>query len=682
MQAQPASRRLLGLEVGVRSIRRLVSKSLPYFTTRSMSELRLKRPFPFWPAVFSGMVVLLTIVAVLQYRWTSEVSSATEVRIGTELESLMVKWQLDLYGEFSAICVAMQVGPDSGARDTWNDYLQRYAEWSRSTLNRDSLANIYRNPDLVQNVYIWETSQKTKPRLLRLNADNKRIDTSSVPEDLQTLLSRLQANSASLSLALHAWESPGPSSEQRFPGNDTASADSLRSNTTMGWQFDDSIPAIVHPIVRHGDARPPSSRNPVDWIVVVLDLNTIQKRILPDLAKRYFGGRDGLDYKVAVIDTGPTPRTIYSSEPGFGVRDTGDFDSTMNIFGPPPESVEGNFWQTTKNRQSLRNEEWHSFSGPVWFPTMEFDSRQDPWVLVLQHRSGPLQAVVDRVRQRNLTISALVLVLLAVNVGFVAVAGFRAHKFARLQMDFVASVSHELRTPLTAIFSAGENIKDGFVNGESSLKYYGSLVISQARRLMDHVDRILLFASIRSGKDRYNLRPLQVPEILQRVRKSVAGLITEDDPYSIEEQVEPGLPCVLGDLFAVHGCLENLITNALKYSGNDRHIHISATLHEIGKHKKEIWISVEDHGIGVSSSEMQHIFEPFYRSPKVAAAQIQGTGLGLSLAKHLAEAMGGRLSVASEVGAGSVFTLHLPVAQAQESELSAVSSTSDEVMRK
>jgi signal transduction histidine kinase len=199
---------------------------------------------------------------------------------------------------------------------------------------------------------------------------------------------------------------------------------------------------------------------------------------------------------------------------------------------------------------------------------------------------------------------------------------------------------------------------------------------------MDHVDRILLFASIRSGKDQYNLRPLQISDILQRVRKTTAALVTEDGAYTVEEQVEPNLPCVIGDLFAVCACVENLVTNALKYSERDRRIRISATLHEIGKHTKEIWISVEDHGIGISSSDLQHIFEPFYRSPKVAAAQIHGTGLGLSLAKHLAEAMGGRLSVASEVGVGSVFTLQLPAAQAQESELSAVSSTIDEVMRK
>lgn len=638
------------------------------------SPSRLKGFFLFWPLVLSGMVVLLATVAVLQYRWMNEVSAATELRIGTELESLMMKWHADLYAEFSAICIAMQVGPDSGARDTWSDYLQRYVEWSRE-LSHDALANIYKNPDVVQNVYIWETSQKAAPRLLRLDEDRGNIEASSVPRELQPLLSHLQANSGSLSLALRAWQLPNQTPTQSPADTANSSAGSLRNT---GWQFDENIPAIVHPIVQHHDAKPASSRDPVDWIVIVLNLNTLQKRVLPELATRYFGDLDGLDYNVAVIATGQKPRVIYSSEPGFGIRDLGAVDSTMNIFGPPPATVEGQFRQTVSNSRSLQNGAWHSFSGPVWFPVIEYDSQPDPWVLVVQRRAGPLQDVITQVKNKNLAISALVLLLLAVNIGVLAIAGFRAQKFAKLQMDFVASISHELRTPLTAIFSAGENIKDGLVSGKSGLARYGSIVMSQTRQLMDHVDRILLFASIRSGKDRYNLRPLPVAEILHHVRKSVAALIREDS-WVLEEHVPSDLPCVMGDLYAVCSCLENLITNAIKYGGSDRRIRVSATLHKLEDDRREIAISVEDHGIGISSSELSRVFEPFYRSPNVTEAQIHGTGLGLSVTKHLAEAMGGKLSVTSEVGVGSVFTLHLPAVSSRESELSIVSSKSDEV---
>jgi two-component system phosphate regulon sensor histidine kinase PhoR len=252
-------------------------------------------------------------------------------------------------------------------------------------------------------------------------------------------------------------------------------------------------------------------------------------------------------------------------------------------------------------------------------------------------------------------------------------AGIRAQKFTKLQMDFVASVSHELRTPLTAIFSAAENIKDGVIRDKSDLAEYGSMVMGQSRQLMEHVDRILLFASIRSGKDRYNIRPLQISEILQRVRKNLASLIIQESCI-IEEAVTPGLPCVLGDVFAVCGCLENLITNAIKYSGIDRRIRISTCLQST-ENGQEVAISVQDRGMGIHSSELKHIFEPFYRSPEATLSQIHGTGLGLSVCKHLAEAMGGRLSVKSEVGAGSVFTLHLLAADSQPSDLTTISST-------
>ena len=131
---------------------------------------------------------------------------------------------------------------------------------------------------------------------------------------------------------------------------------------------------------------------------------------------------------------------------------------------------------------------------------------------------------------------------------------------------------------------------------------------------------------------------------------------------------------MLGDLPAVCGCLENLITNAIKYGGIDQRISISASL-QTTESGKEVAISIRDRGIGIHSSELKQIFEPFYRSPEARLAQIPGTGLGLSVCKHLAEAMGGRLSVSSEGGVGSVFTLHLLTADSQPAALTSMGST-------
>jgi two-component system sensor histidine kinase SenX3 len=637
-----------------------ISAKNPFNLAASPSR-GFKRFFVFSSVILLGIAASLTVVAVLQYRWTTEASSAEEMRIGAELEALMIKWHRDLYGEFSAICIAMQVGPDFGARDTWKDYLDRYVEWNYA-LPRQSTPYVYRNPDLVGEVYIWETGGESRPKLYWLNLDTKRIEDSSVPPELVNLLPRLQANSANLQAAMDAWQLPNTKTDLLGRPSASANLGSTQSNPTAGWQFDVRAPAIVHPLFHHGVDNRISSDRPVDWIVITMDMSVLQKRILPKLATRYFGGLDGLDYKVGVIATGPKPRTIYSSDPGFGTQNVSEVDSSLSIFPRRPAAGVTPPGLLAQDGHSFRRSQWHSFVGPEWFPLFNYDSEPELWFLELQHRAGPLQVAINRARTKNLTLSACLLLLLASNIGVLSIAGGRAQEFARLQMEFVASISHELRTPLAAIYCAGENISDGVVADKAGIRSYGKLILAQASRLMKQVDRILLFASVRSGKDRYNVRPLNVTDLIECVRKQTADMMLQESMI-FEENVEPEVPPVLGDMIAVCGCLENLVSNAVKYSGPDRRIRISATLRKVGNRAEEVAISVEDHGMGIRGSELKTIFEPFYRSPEAVYAQIQGTGLGLSLAKHLAEAIGGSLSVVSKVGVGSVFTLHLQVAR-------------------
>ena len=233
-------------------------------------------------------------------------------------------------------------------------------------------------------------------------------------------------------------------------------------------------------------------------------------------------------------------------------------------------------------------------------------------------------------------------------------------QLARLQMDFVASVSHELRTPLTSILCAGENIRDGFARGGEDIVEQVSIIVDQAAQLAGLVDQVMLFA-VTSTKPLYPLQPLQVSEILSSAMRNTSGLL-QGSAFTVEQQIQAGLPPVLGDLSAVSQCLQNLIVNAVKYGPEQHHIKLSAQIDQSSASKKEVQISVQDRGRGIGTADLPRIFEPFYRSPHVVAAQIHGAGLGLSIAKSMIEAVGGRLSVASEVGAGSTFTLHLPVA--------------------
>jgi signal transduction histidine kinase len=238
-----------------------------------------------------------------------------------------------------------------------------------------------------------------------------------------------------------------------------------------------------------------------------------------------------------------------------------------------------------------------------------------------------------------------------------------AIQFAKLQMDFVTSISHELRTPLAVIRSAAENIADGVVGGKEQLARYGWVIRNQSRQITDLVNEILLFASTRNERNRYSMRPLQVSEIIGLAMENTAELVRAAG-FVVEQHVEPDLPYLTGDLSALSQCLQNLIVNAIKYSGQTRWICIRALLDEtrIPGHR-EIQISVQDRGIGIDKSEVPHIFEPFYRSPAVSAAQIHGTGLGLPIAKSIVEATNGKLTVESKLGVGSTFTLHLPVAK-------------------
>jgi signal transduction histidine kinase len=275
-------------------------------------------------------------------------------------------------------------------------------------------------------------------------------------------------------------------------------------------------------------------------------------------------------------------------------------------------------------------------------------------------------AIVDESSRRSAIrlVGVLCFTLLFVSVSVWAIQKSRmlsALKLAKLQMDFVASVSHELRTPLAVISAAAQNIADGVVDEKEQLAKYGGVIRSHTRQLNELVNQILSFASTKAGRAHYFLRPLQVSGLIDTVLHNTREVVKEAG-FVVEALVEPDLPEIVGDLSALSQCLQNLIGNAVKYGGTHPRISLRAFQHKADDSPfEEIRINVEDHGIGIDSSDLPHIFEPFYRSPVVAAAQIHGTGLGLPLARSIAEAMGGKLSVVSKLGVGSVFTLHLPI---------------------
>jgi len=606
-------------------------------------------------AFTTGMIILAVVVVivlgVLQYRWSNQVSEATSIRLADSLQMSMINWHLDLFRDFSEICIALRVEPEASAQGDWNQYARRFDEWKKTTAH----------PDLVSGLYIFRFAEAPGPNTLRLDPSDHRFEPGDLPANFAELRGELQeAFSKSL---------PAGTLGRANEFQDTPSQTPYREFTDRfyaggglaGWQFEPGIPALVRPIARNVAASADhQGANPraVNWIVIALNRKDVQEQILPDLAQRYFRGTEGLDYQVAVVAGNKPVHPIYSSDQGFGEQEVVDADGTMNIFGRLQDQALGSpihiFHTPSQNKGPAAS------VGITWFPLVRDVAEDQDWRLVVRHRrGGALGAFVADSHRRDLAISFGVLFLLVISMAILMFTSTRAQRLAKLQMDFVTAVSHELRTPLTVISSAAENIAHGVVEGKQQLAQYGIVIGNQARKLFDMVEQILLFAAIREGHQRYSLRPLTVPEIIDSALSNTAGLIQEAR-FKVDQDIEQDLPKVSGDLSALSQCLQNLITNALKYGSEQRWIGVQARFIEHGLSGKEIQISVTDRGMGIHSADLPHIFEPFYRSPLVAAAQIHGTGLGLPLAKSIAEAMEGHLTVRSVPGRGSTFTLHLP----------------------
>jgi signal transduction histidine kinase len=600
-----------------------------------------------WSAVVAGLAVILIVLAVLEYRWSKDVSEAASLRMHASLQSSVMAFRQDLYRELAAICLPLQLIPASNPHDRWPQY-------ARQVQAAQHAAAV---PQVMANVFVWSTRAKGVSELRRMDSVSGRFELAEWPASLQRLHEALRALLPQL--AAMTPRSVPPNSPP------DPSAEFLRNRRRAPWAFAESIPALAYPVLdsatNHG--KSPDSEQTVDWVIVELNPAAFQKQVLAELAERHFGGPSGFVYRVAVFG-GRDGGVLYSSDSDFGTRDMGA-DAAINLFGPPSGSIgqgPGPLLASPGRPQDqgfFRGPEFHTgFWGLVRFEPLRLSPDDRDWQLVVQHRDGSLEAAVARLRRRNLVIGFGVLLVMAATMGILIITTHRAQRLAKLQMDFVTGVSHELRTPLAVISSAADNIADGVVDNKEQLMRYGKAIKGQTRQLIQLVEQILLFAATREQRYQYQRRVLEVQEILDAAFGATAGLI-HSAGVEVEQRIEAGMPQTVGDLAALSQCLQNLITNAVKYGGTNRWLGVRArAVPEV----HEIQIAIEDRGSGISSTDLPRIFEPFYRSPSATAAQIRGTGLGLPLARSIAEAMGGRLTVTSEPGKGSSFVLHLPIA--------------------
>ncbi|MGE0392651.1 MAG: sensor histidine kinase [Vicinamibacterales bacterium] len=416
------------------------------------------------------------------------------------------------------------------------------------------------------------------------------------------------------------------------------------------WLFHPAIPALTRQVGVGPDPR---------WLIVVIDRDVLGRALLPDLALRYFSGTDGLDYDVALF-AGPG-RALYASSPEFGASPAPDADGLLNVFGRRSSPRAAGPYEVFL---AVPLKAGAPSPTVTWYPLPAGAPEADDWRLVVRHRrGGALGAFLANAQRRDLLTTLGALLLLVTSIALLVAASTRAQRLAQLQMSFVTAVSHELRTPLAVIGSAADNIARGVVHEASRLAEYGQVIGQQTRQLGSLVERILLFAGRTGGAPRPALRPLAVPDTIDATLSTIAEL-TGGAAFTVDRDIQPDLPPVLGDPTALAQCLENLLTNAVKYAGTERWIGVRAYTERTAAGAVEVCVDVSDRGLGIPAAERGRIFEPFYRGPAAIAAQIHGTGLGLALARSMAEMMDGTITVRSQPGQGSTFTLRLPAAPA------------------
>lgn len=613
------------------------------------------------------LILLVVALGALQYRWLGQVSEAERAQLQRSLNQRARDFAEDFDREIGLTYSLMALDQTATASgEPYQTMDSRYTVWKGRA----------RYPDLIKGLYFTRIDNVTSERTLhQLTIGAGTGQTIAWPKQFDALQ-----------------KSPPRMLPSLIPG--------VRTQLFTMSGIVESIPALVIPV-----SQPPqriasdsdvfvSFQAPSNMSVIVeLDRDVLAGRMLRDLVDRHFPDGEAGRYHIAIRGSGPDPLFVR------GVTDPAtvtivNADAAASFFSTPHMEMaaralsegRGVSWQlettTTATERKAVESRLRSIDsrtiprvgGTSKFSVMvqeragSVSTSTEPvmiatmggWTIALRHGAGSLDAAVDQARRRNLAISFSILSVLAIGVGIIVANARRSEKLAAQQMDFVATVSHELRTPLAVIRAAAQNLSAGVVEDPGRAKRYGELIENEGRRLTDMVEEVLEFAGLSGQRRPLALKPIDVAALVKDVVGSSSALISAaqaDTELKVDEQV----PLVNGDEEALRRAINNLLANALKHGRDGHWVGITVT-HQQQQGRDEVHVAVSDRGRGLDLEDLSHVFEPFFRGRHAVDQQVKGNGLGLSLVQRIAEAHGGRATVASVPGEGATFTLQLPVA--------------------
>jgi signal transduction histidine kinase len=276
-------------------------------------------------------------------------------------------------------------------------------------------------------------------------------------------------------------------------------------------------------------------------------------------------------------------------------------------------------------------------------------------ILAIKYQGTTIADIGTRFLRYNYIVLGALSVLMVGGIWLTYRNVSREMNLARLKSDFVANVSHELRTPLALIRLYAETLELGRLTAKEKYQEYFRIIREESERLTALINNILDFSRIEAGRKEYEFKETNLADLVRSTLDSYRFQI-EQNGFAFEENISGDIPPVTVDREAIARSLLNLVNNALKYSKDQKYIGVS-----LYRANSRVNLEVRDHGIGIPPNEQAKIFEKFYRCGDPLVHNVKGSGLGLSLVRHIARAHGGEVLVESTPEKGSKFTIALPL---------------------
>jgi two-component system sensor histidine kinase VicK len=280
------------------------------------------------------------------------------------------------------------------------------------------------------------------------------------------------------------------------------------------------------------------------------------------------------------------------------------------------------------------------------------------WTINVAVESDPALTTAIAIANRALAVAAFATAVLTLGLVLSVRAARASAELSEMRSDFVSTVTHEIKTPIASIRAIGDTIVSGRASG-SVLVECAHLLVQESKRLTRLVDNLLAYSRITDVTDAYLFEPMNVSAMVEEIIEGFAWQL-RDLQFVVQLDIPPALPLIRGDRTALRLAFDNVVDNAIRYSGEVRSLRVTATAAN-----GSVDVAVADRGVGIPSDEVPLVTRRFFRG---RAAKSGGSGLGLPIAHRIVSDHGGTLTVSSEVGRGTTMRITLPQARSDHGE--------------